>query len=74
MFAEPTPASIAWANVEAMLMALGAEISEGRGSRLRVSLKGVDAVFHRPHPAKEASRGAVRSLRRFLTATGIETP
>ncbi len=32
---------------------MGAEITEGRGSRVRVALKGVRAVFHRPHPEKE---------------------
>lgn len=49
-----------------MLLALGAVIAEGRGSRIRVELNGEDAVFHRPHPQKETDRGAVVSLRRFL--------
>jgi hypothetical protein len=71
VFAEPVQANIPWREVEAMLRAAGAEISEGRGSRVRVSLNGVDAVFHRPHPRKETDRGAVRSLRRFLTQAGV---
>ena len=29
-------------------------------------------VFHRPHPQKEADKGAVKSVRRFLTESGIE--
>ncbi len=33
---------------------------------LRRILRGVRTVFHRPHPAKEADRGAVKSMRRFL--------
>jgi len=52
-------------------MACGAEISEGEGSRVRVALNGVRAVFHRPHPHKEADKGAVRSVRRFMTEAGI---
>ncbi|HEV2098474.1 MAG TPA: type II toxin-antitoxin system HicA family toxin [Stellaceae bacterium] len=60
-----------WADVEALLLAAGASISQGRGSRLRVSLNGVDAVFHRPHPRKETDRGALRSVRRFLREAGI---
>ena len=32
-------------------MALGAEISEGNGSRVRIALNGVRAVFHRPQTA-----------------------
>ena len=53
-------------------MALGAEVTEGRGSRVRVYLNGVRAVFHRPHPAKEAVKGAVKSVRRFLYAVGVK--
>jgi hypothetical protein len=36
-----------------MLKAMGAEITEGEGSRVRIALNGVRAVFHRPHPQKE---------------------
>lgn len=67
IFAEPVRAGIAWSDIEAMLRASGAQIEEGRGSRVRVALNGVRAVFHRPHPQKEIDRGAVKSVRRFLT-------
>ncbi len=73
IFKEPTPANIAWSSVESLLKALGAEISEGRGSRVRIHMRGVRAVFHRPHPQKEMHRGAVRSLRRFLTEAGVQS-
>ena len=72
IFAEPVRANILWSEVERLLVACGAEISEGRGSRVRIALNGVRAVFHRPHPRKETDRGAVVSLRRFLTEAGIE--
>jgi hypothetical protein len=52
-------ANIQWSDVEAMLTAAGASLSEGRGSRVRISLNDVDAVFHRPHPRKETDKGAV---------------
>ncbi len=55
-----------------MIASFGGEITEGSGSRVRVALNGVRAVFHRPHPAKETDKGAVRSVRRFLTEAGIE--
>jgi hypothetical protein len=64
-------ANIAWQEIEAMLLHYGAEISEGRGSRVRIALNGVRAVFHRPHPEKETDRGAVAAMRRFLTEAGI---
>jgi hypothetical protein len=71
IFADPVRANIGWPDVEALFGAVGATISEGRGSRVRVSLNGVDAVFHRPHPRRETDRGAVRSVRRFLREAGI---
>ena len=67
IFADPVRASIAWSDIEAMLKAFGAEIEEGRGSRVRIALNGVRAVFHRPHPQKETDKCAVKSMRRFLT-------
>ena len=54
-----------------MLLAVGAEISEGSGSRVRIALNGVRAVFHRPHPRKETDKGAVVSMRRFLVTANI---
>ena len=72
VFAEPVLGNVPWSDVEALLRALGAELSEGRGSRVRIHLNGVRAVFHRPHPQKETDRGALRSMRRFLVAAGIE--
>ena len=71
IFDTPERADIEWREIESLLEAIGAELSEGRGSRLRVSLKGVRAIFHRPHPRKEADKGMVKSLRRFLAEAGV---
>jgi hypothetical protein len=38
---------------------------------VRVALNDVRAVFHRPHPRKETDKGAVKSVRRFLTEAGV---
>jgi hypothetical protein len=72
IFASPVRASIAWSDIESLFRGCGAEISEGSGSRVRVALNDVRAVFHRPHPQKETDKGAVKSVRRFLTESGIE--
>ena len=72
IFADPVRANIPWADIESLLVACGAEISEGRGARVRIALHGVRAVFHRPHPQKEADKGTVVSMRRFLTEAGVE--
>ena len=71
IFADPVRAKIAWSDIEALFVAAGAAVSEGRGSRVRGSLNGVDAVFYRPHPRRETDRGAVRSVHRFLREAGI---
>ena len=72
IFEKPERANIAWRDIEGLLAFLGAEISEGNGSRVRVALNGVRAVFHRPHPRKEANKGAVKSVRRFLETAGVK--
>ena len=71
IFENPVRSSVEWDDVERVLIALGAELSEGRGSRIRIALNGVRAVFHRPHPRKEIDKGALVSIRRFLTEAGI---
>jgi len=68
---DPVSGNVPWSDIEALLKALGAEITEGRGSRVRIALNGVRAVFHRPHPQKETDKGAVKSMRRFLKEAGI---
>jgi hypothetical protein len=71
IFVDPVRASIAWRDIEALLLACGAEVSEGQGSRVRVVLNGVRAVFHRPHPQKETDKGAVKSVRRLFMEAKI---
>lgn len=64
-------AGVAWTDIETLLRACGADINEGSGSRGRIALNGVRAVFHRPHPRKVTDEGALMSVRRFLTEAGI---
>lgn len=61
-----------WADIMSLLQHLGAEISEGKGSRVRIALNGIRAVFHRPHPGKETDKGALKSMRRFLAEAGVK--
>jgi hypothetical protein len=71
IFADPVRSNIKWADIESLLMALGAEREKGSGSRIRFALNGIRATFHRPHPQKETDRGSVKSVRRFLEEGGI---
>lgn len=72
IFTDPVPASIPWAEIESLFRALGADILEGRGSRVRVELGGRFSVFHRPHPQPTTDKGAVKSVRRLLHNAGVE--
>ena len=72
IFEDPVRSDILWNDIESLLYALGSEITEGRGSRVRVALKGVRAVFHRPHPRRETDKGSVKSMRRLLIAAGVK--
>jgi hypothetical protein len=67
----PVSGNIKWRDIESLLQRLGAEITEGEGSRVRVELNGIRAVFHRPHPKPDTDKGAVKSVRRFLKEAGI---
>ncbi len=72
IYENPVRSDVNWQKIERLLEALGAEISEGRGSRVRIYLKNVRAVFHRPHPQRETDKGALKSVRRFLIEAGVK--
>lgn len=71
VFKTPVPADVRWSDIETMLKGFRAEITEGEGSRVRIALNGVRAVFHRPHPKKVTDKGALISVRKFLIHAGI---
>jgi HicA toxin of bacterial toxin-antitoxin, len=71
IFATPVRSNIPWRDVEALLAALGGVLTGGSGSRVQCLLGDRVAVFHRPHPRKETDKGAVKSVRRYLTEAGV---
>lgn len=72
IFEDPVKSNISWRSIENLLIALGGEVTEGNGSRVRVKLNGILATFHRPHPQKETDKGALKSVRRFLINAGVQ--
>ena len=72
VFSSPTPASLEWNDIDALLVASGCRVIEGAGSRVRFERDGLIAIFHRPHPAKEAKRYQVRDARDYLTKLGVK--
>lgn len=71
VFADPVSATIEWSAIESLLVAVGCRAIEGSGSRVRFECRGMVAIFHRPHPQKEAKRYQVRDAREYLTKLGV---
>lgn len=67
VFRRPVSANIKWSDIESLFKSLGAEIREAEGSRIRVFLFGEAQVFHHPHPRPTTDKGAVESVRKWLT-------
>jgi hypothetical protein len=72
IFARPASGSVRWSDIEALFVALGAEVSEREGSRIGVFLFGEVRVFHRPHPSPDTDKGAVASIRKWLDGHGVK--
>ncbi|MDE2666875.1 MAG: type II toxin-antitoxin system HicA family toxin [Acidobacteriota bacterium] len=71
IFKRPTQSGIKWADIESLFSACGAYIEEREGSRVYVELNNRVGHFHRPYPGKEARKGVVDAVRRFLKEAGI---
>ena len=74
IFARPTKSDIRWDEIESLLRALGATVTQRRGSRVGIDLNGVRAHAHTPHPHRVARKAVVDSMRRFLSEAGVEPP
>lgn len=72
IFSKPTTSTLEWSRVEALLLAVGCELVEGRGSRVRFVHGHHVGIFHRPHPAKEAKPYQVIDAREFLILIGVK--
>jgi hypothetical protein len=72
IFEKPTRADLRWSRAEGLVRALGGEVSEGRGSRVRFRLGDRMATFHGPHPSRVTGKATIEDLRRFLENAGIK--
>lgn len=71
IFVKPTLASVVFADIEALIKALGGSVSERAGSRVKIELSGHQWRRHRPHPGKEAKRYQVEEARELLERAGV---
>ncbi|MCL1889118.1 MAG: HicA protein [Desulfovibrionaceae bacterium] len=72
VFGSPVPKELPWADLESLLVAVGAMVTEGDGSRVKFDIKGVTAAFHRPHRPKTARAYQVALAREFLESIGVK--
>ena len=71
IFARPTSSSLVFSDIEALFVALGGEVHEREGSRVKIILLGEQWRCHRPHPGKEAKRYQVEEARELLERVGV---
>ncbi len=67
---DPVPKQLEWKAIENLLIAIDADVIEGRGFRVRFHKNGEMVTFHRPHPSKEAKPYQVLDARDFLDRLG----
>ena len=71
IFAKPISPSIVFTDIEALLVALGGQVHEREGSRVKITIKDEQWRCHRPHPGKEAKRYQVEEIRELLERIGV---
>ena len=72
VFGSPVPKGMPWADIESLLVAAGASVTEGDGSRVKFDANGVTVAFHRPHKPKTARAYQVALAREFLESIGVK--
>jgi hypothetical protein len=71
IFSSPTPKTMVWADIEALLLAIGCVVIEGEGSRVRFIRDDLIGYFLRPHPKNEAAPYQIRDAKTFLIKLGV---
>jgi hypothetical protein len=71
VYMKPTSGGVLFADLEALLVALGGQIREGAGSRVAFEIKGTRIYLHRRHPGKEAKKYQVEDLRAWFIQQGV---
>jgi len=78
LFKTPVSGNIPWADIESLLVSLGASVEEQEGSeeregsRVLIRLFGERRVFHRPHPSRMTDKGAATGIRDWLKTNGVK--
>ncbi|WP_251961741.1 type II toxin-antitoxin system HicA family toxin [Pseudomonas sp. Marseille-Q5299] len=68
----PTTSSLAFSEIETLVLHLGGQVLERQGSRVKLVLGGQCWRCHRHHPGKEARRYQIEEAREFLLRAGVK--
>ncbi len=71
IFEKPTRSDITWQETASLLLAAGAVMKKGRGSRVRFKCRGYSLHVHAPHPERVVSKSTVDAVRDFLRDIGV---
>lgn len=71
IFTDPPSNNIHWREVESLLNHVGAEMENIPGARLRVKIKRMETILHRPHHSNTLDRQGIKHLREFLARAGV---
>lgn len=72
LFENPVKKTIKWTDVQGLISALGGEVKQGNGSRVRINLGESSLNIHSPHPHNELKPYQVRAIRTLLKNEGIK--
>ncbi|MHB1587957.1 MAG: type II toxin-antitoxin system HicA family toxin [Acidiferrobacteraceae bacterium] len=70
-FRQRPSGTVVFSDIEALTRALGGEIQEREGSRVKITLRGEQWRCYRPHPGKEAKKYQVEEARELLKRVGV---
>jgi hypothetical protein len=71
IFSAPTQGGIVFSEIEALVISLGGDVREGKGSRVVFEIRGSRKYLHRPHPGKEAKKYQVEELREWFISLEV---
>ncbi len=71
LFDNPIRKNIKWTDVEKLIVAVGGQLKQGDGSRVRITLGGFSLNIHSPHPQKELKPYQIRAIRKLFIEKGL---
>ncbi|PKN65538.1 MAG: hypothetical protein CVU54_18760 [Deltaproteobacteria bacterium HGW-Deltaproteobacteria-12] len=72
IFEKPTRNGLRYDDLKSLLISVGANIREGRGSRVRFEWDAYSLHIHAPHPQKVLPKYSIELIRDFLVQIGVK--